>query len=319
VTAPYPSSAVERTRWIIERRGPRNAVSREQPHAYLLEEERTASGAIARVATLFLTNRECPWKCVMCDLWQNTTEQNTSPGQIPVQIHSGLQQLGPASVLKLYNSGSFFDPAAIPRNDWAAIAALSQPFDHLIVECHPRLIDAKILEFQSMLRCSLEIAMGLETAHPTALEALNKRITVHDYEKAARFLNEHEIAVRTFLLVNPPFVPRVQQTDWLQRSIELAFDAGSDVVSLIPLRAGNGAVEQLILQGLVQEPSLTELELAHEFGLALDRGRVFADTWDLERFARCEFCLQARHDRIHRMNLSQALEPAIHCPHCAHN
>jgi radical SAM enzyme (TIGR01210 family) len=319
VTAAYPSSAVERTRWILERRGPRNPLSREQPHACLLEEERTASGAIAKVATLFLTNRECPWKCAMCDLWRNTTRQTVVPGEIPAQIRRGLQQLGPASVLKLYNSGSFFDPAAIPRSDWPAIAALARPFDHLIVECHPRLVDSRVLEFQSMLPCSLEIAMGLETAHSAALEALNKRITLHDYEKAVSFLKEHKIAVRTFLLVNPPFVPLEQQSDWLHRSIELAFDAGSDVVSLIPLRAGNGAVERLIQQGLAQEPSLAELERAHDFGLGLDLGRVFADTWDLECFAHCEHCLPAHRHRIHRMNLSQAIEPAIHCSHCGSN
>ena len=319
MTAAYPSSASERTRWIIERRGPRNRLQPGRPYAHLIEQERTASGMIAEVATIFLTNRECPWKCIMCDLWRNTTEETAAPGEIPAQIRLALRELGSASVLKLYNSGSFFDPAAIPTNDWRVIALLCCGFEQLVVECHPRLVATRILEFQAMLPCSLEIAMGLETAHPVALELLNKRIAAADFQHAAAFLKEHQIGLRTFLLVHPPFVPKEEQLAWLKHSIDVAFDAGSDVVSLIPLRAGNGAVEALIREGLAEEPTLSELEFAQEISLGRARGRLFADTWDLQRFARCSHCLERRAARIHRMNLSQTIEPRILCSVCGGN
>ena len=316
MTAIYPSSATERTRWILNRRGPRNAVQSDRPYAYLQEQERLRSGAVADVATIFLTNRECPWKCLMCDLWQNTTTSGNAPGEIPEQIRFGLGQLRPGSVLKLYNSGSFFDPGAVPRGDWNEIAALCARFDHLIVECHPRLIDQRVLEFKGLLSCSLEIAMGLETAHPSALEALNKRITLDDFERAAAFLKQNDVQVRTFLLLHPPFVPKSEQFDWFTRSTRYAFDSGSDIVSLIPLRAGNGAIETLVRQDMANEPALGELETAEEFGIGLGRGRVFADTWDLARFSRCEYCLPARRERIHRMNLAQQIESPIRCSFC---
>jgi archaeosine synthase beta-subunit len=316
VTAAYPSSATERTRWILERREARNAVQSDRPYAHLIEQERLGSGAIADVATIFLTNRECPWKCVMCDLWQNTTTSPGAPGNIPEQIRFGLDQLPPASVLKLYNSGSFFDPGAIPRRDWKQIAALSERFDHLIVECHPRLIDRRILEFKALLSCSLEIAMGLETAHPSALEGLNKRFTLQEFERATAFLKQNDIQVRVFLLVHPPFIPKGEQLEWLTRSIRFPFDSGSDIVSLIPLRAGNGAIEELIGHGMAEEPTLRDLEAAQEFGVGFGRGRVFADTWNLARFSRCESCLSARRERIHRVNLAQEVEPPVRCSFC---
>jgi radical SAM enzyme (TIGR01210 family) len=316
VTAAYPSSAIERTRWILDRRGPRNAVLSDRPYAHLIEQERLGSGAIGDVATIFLTNRECPWKCVMCDLWQNTTISRGAPGNIPAQIQFALDQLAPASVLKLYNSGSFFDAGAIPRRDWKAIAALCNRFEHLIVECHPRLIDQRVLEFKELLSCSLEIALGLETAHPTALYALNKRFTLQHFQQAAAFLKQNGIEVRVFLLVHPPFVPKGEQFDWLTRSARFAFDSGSDVVSLIPLRAGNGAIEELIRHGMAEEPTLRELEAAQEFGVGFGRGRVFADTWDLARFSNCEYCLFLRRERIHRMNLAQEIQPPIRCSFC---
>ncbi len=43
-----------------------------RPYAFLSEDERSREGAIVPVNTIFLTNRECPWHCVMCDLWKNT-------------------------------------------------------------------------------------------------------------------------------------------------------------------------------------------------------------------------------------------------------
>src|SRR6185295_8847751 len=107
-----------------------------------------------------------------------------------------------------------------------------------------------------------EIAMGLETAHPEALQALNKRITTHDFKRAVAFLKQNDVQVRTFLLLHPPFVSRTEQGDWLGRSMKFAFDEGSDVASLIPLRTGNGAVEELIKLGLAEEPSLCDLEEA---------------------------------------------------------
>ncbi len=316
MTALYPSSASERTRWILERRGPRKAVQTDRPYAYFIEQERLRSGKIAEVATIFLTNRECPWKCAMCDLWRNTTVASVAPGEIPKQIRFALGQLGLASVLKLYNSGSFFDAGAIPREDWTEIADLCHGFEHLIVECHPALIDERVLEFKRMLTGSFEIAMGLETAHQGALEAMNKRITTHDFKRAAAFLKQNGIQLRTFLLVHPPFVPKNEQSDWLCRSTRFAFDAGSDVIGLIPLRAGNGAIEELIKLDLAEEPAFRELEGAQETGLALAHGRVFADTWDLKRFARCRECLPARAERIHRMNLTQRTEASIRCSFC---
>jgi hypothetical protein len=56
-----------------------------KPHAFFLEEERTASGDIASTATILLTNKECPWRCLMCDLWKNTLTYTVPAGAIAKQ------------------------------------------------------------------------------------------------------------------------------------------------------------------------------------------------------------------------------------------
>jgi radical SAM enzyme (TIGR01210 family) len=314
----YPATTGERNRWISERRGSRNQVSSDGAFSVIHEQERTIDGQIEDVLTVFLTNRECPWKCVMCDLWRNTTESPATPGAIPRQIEQAIEGAPESRILKLYNSGSFFDSGAIPREDWRAIANLCNNFDHLIVESHPLLINAAVLDFAALLNCSLEVAMGLETCHPRALDAINKRMRPEDFQRAASFLCENGISVRTFLLVNPPFIPNQEQPNWIGESLRFALDAGSSVISLIPARMGNGALDELARAGEFREPSLGELEDAHAYGLRLANGkhRVFADLWDLDRFSSCSHCAGARRERLHRMNLSQQIEPRVSCQHC---
>ena len=44
------------------------------------------SGKVAKSGVILLTNKECPWRCLMCDLWKNTVTTSTPPGSIPSQI-----------------------------------------------------------------------------------------------------------------------------------------------------------------------------------------------------------------------------------------
>src|SRR5207249_2829364 len=133
----------------------------------------------------------------------------------------------------------------------------------------------------------LEVAMGLETANPDALEQLHKGITVPEFQSASRWLSSRGIALRVFLLISPPFIAPDEQDAWLLRSIDVALSCGATVVSLVPTRPGNGALEALAAQGAFRPPELEDIErsveLAHARGLA---SRVFVDLWDLRRFAR---------------------------------
>jgi len=300
----------------VGQRGPKNAVDPSRPYSFLVEPERNADGSIAQVATIFLTNRECPWRCVMCDLWRNTSDQTVPGGAIPAQIDFALSRLEPASEIKLYNSGSFFDPAAIPVEDWPAIADRLRSFTRVIVECHPALVNERLLRFRDLLSGKLEIAMGLETANPEVLPQLNKRMSLDDFASAATFLHSHDIALRAFVLVFPPFQPQETRFEWSRRSVEFAFDCHATAVSLIPTRVGNGALDQLQAHGFFTSPSLHDLEQAFQEALSLRRRRVFADVWDLQQFSRCSHCLAARTQRLREMNMTQIFTPPIQCSHC---
>jgi archaeosine synthase beta-subunit len=341
----YPAAATARDRFVVERRGPREAHDPWRYQGVIVEDERAGDGSIARVATVLLTGRECPWRCVMCDLWRYTIEEDTPVGAIPAQVAAARIEAEAGSgsgrdrvsVMKLYNAGSFFDPRAVPESDYDDIAAQLAGLERVIVESHPALISARVGRFlDAIARLDaapprLEVAMGLETAHPEALERLHKRVTLERFAHAAADLRRRDVALRVFLLISPPFIPADEQDAWLLRSIDFAFDCGASVVSLVPTRPGNGAMEALRDEGQFRMPALDDIERSFAAAIARvrvsqvpgerergdggGRGRVFLDLWDLQRFAdhpdADESDFVARRERLRLMNIEQRVMPDV--------
>lgn len=298
---------------ILAARGPKVALDPRRPYAFFVEPECTAAGTVEDVATVFLTNRECPFRCLMCDLWKHTTDDPVPAGAIPEQIDYALSQLPAAQHIKLYNNGNFFDHKAIPPGDHPAIADRVGKFRTVIVENHPKLCGEECLQFRDRIAGDFEVAIGLETVHPTVLERLNKQMTLDDFSRAAEFLLRNGIRVRAFILLRPPFLSELEGYEWALRSMQYAFALGVECCSLIPTRGGNGIMEQLQNSMQFAPPQLSTLEAAHAAGLALRRGRVFVDLWNIEKLFDCQDCGPARADRLKTMNLTQQLSPEIHC------
>jgi uncharacterized Fe-S cluster-containing MiaB family protein len=214
----------------------------------------------------------------------------------------------------------------VPESDYESIAVTLAGIDRVIVESHPALIGSRVDRFLEALNgpdaaasasVQLEVAMGLETANPTALERLNKRMTVDAFGVAAAKLKGCGVALRVFLLISPPFVMPDEQEEWLLRSLDLAFSCGATVVSLVPTRSGNGAMEALAVEGSFRAPDLDGIERSVESALTrAHEGRIFVDLWDLRRFAQCPYCFDARRARLHTINLHQYSIPLPSCPHC---
>jgi radical SAM enzyme (TIGR01210 family) len=321
------SRSAERAAW----KAHREALDFWRAQGCFVERERNEHGTVVEVATILLTNRDCPWRCVFCDLWKNTTLQTVPSGAIPAQIDSSLGELhqqgafnpsagtGPhGRQIKLYNAGSFFDPKSIPPEDFPAIAHRVRSFDRVIVECHPSLVGESAVRFRERIQpAQFEVAMGLEVADDALLRKLNKRMTTEGFRRAAGFLRAHGIDVRAFIIIKPPFVRDEEEAVRLAgRSIEFAFACGANVAVVIPARHGSAELEALAAAGVFAPPSLSTLEAVLEQGIALGAGRVFADLWDVERLHACPRCVSARIARLRSMSLMQAVPQAIECDAC---
>jgi archaeosine synthase beta-subunit len=300
--------------FVLSHRATKSPLNPLRAYASLWEEERDSAGALASTAVVFLTNRECPFRCVMCDLWVNTLDETVPGGAIASQIRTALADLPPARQIKLYNAGSFFDPAAIPPDDDEEIAGTVAGFERVIVESHPAFLMGayreRCVRFRDLISGRLEVAIGLETAHPDVLARLNKKMTTDMFRRAADFLREQDIALRVFIWLSPPFMPAGEAVDWACRSLDFAAECGADISTVIPTRGGNGAMEAI--GGSFRPPSLRDLEAAVEYGVSTGGMRVFADLWNVERFYDC-VCSGQRAARLAVMNREQRLPPRVVC------
>lgn len=300
-------------KWILDKRGVKNTVNPHEPFEFLVEQERMPDGNIEDVATIFLTNKECPFRCLMCDLWKNTIDEQLSIGLIPQQIEFALERLPTVKHIKLYNSGNFFDPKAIPLKDYDAIIQLLNGFETVLVENHPKLTNQNVVDFRDKLKTKLQVALGLETVHPQVLPKLNKQMTLDDFGDSIKFLEEHDILSRAFILLRPPFLNESEGIIWAKKSMDFAFDVGVECCVVIPTRTGNGAMDELEKAGLFHVPKIHSLEEVLEYGISLQKGRVFVDLWDLEYFSDCDVCLDDRRRRLNRMNVEQIVYSPIQC------
>ena len=186
-------------------------------------------------------------------------------------------------------------------------------FETVIVESHPRLINEKCLIFRDMLKPDLQIALGLETVHPDVLKRLNKQMTLEDFSNSISYLTLHGILSRAFILLKPPFLSESEGIYLAERSLDFAFRIGVESCTVIPVRAGNGAMDLLFEKGYFAPPDIHSLEKVLEYGIGLNAGRVFVDVWDLGLFSICQKCIDKRTNRLIEMNLNQKISAPAKC------
>jgi radical SAM enzyme (TIGR01210 family) len=251
-------------------------------------------------------------------LWRWTIDGPTPPGALTSQLESVLQAVDGAvpDRLKIYNASNFFDQRAVPSEDVLGIVRLASPFAAVTVESHANTIGPRTLAFARQIRGRLEVAVGLETIHPVAIAHLNKRLDLAQFDSAAHLLRESGVDLRVFVLLGAPHIPAEESVAWTVRTVEYAVERGASVVSIIPIRGGNGEMERLQKLGLFTPPTLPQLEEALEASLKFASAVVTADLWDVALLPGCEDCRSERIARLRRVNLTGRAEQPISCLKC---
>lgn len=308
-------------------RGPRANVATDVPQGVWDEQETASPGVAVSTRVMLLSGGECRFTCSMCDLWKHTLPTPTPPGILPQQIRHGLAHPAmsgePPRWIKLYNGSNFFDQRSVPREDLPEIASLVASCERVIVENHPRLCSDAVPRFRDLLGGRLEVAMGLETAHPQALAALNKQMTLDDMATACETLAAWDVDTRAFVLLGVPGIAPDEAVAWCLQSVAFARECGIRHVSIVPLRGGNGWVDRLLASGPLRLPTASDLESVAKAALpkspeeaAVMETVVTVDLWDFPTLTgSCRTCQPVRQARLAAMNLAQRRlpHPALAC------
>jgi len=161
-------------------------------------------------------------------------------------------------VVKIYTSGSFFDPIEVPESvriqilDGLAAAGVEK----LVIESRPEYVTLERVE-DSVARIRTEVAMGLETASDLVRnQSICKGFSFEDFRVAAKTVHLGGGSVKTYLLLKPPFLSEGVAISDALRSARDATPC-SEVLSLNLANIQRGTLmERMWIQGDYRPPWL---------------------------------------------------------------
>jgi len=211
---------------------------------------------------LFLKSGKCAWgKCIFCGygkIYGNEPTFENLKKEFDKFFDSLLRE-EKVEWIKIFGSGSFLDENQIPKkareyfiNSCIKIAERIK-LRRVTIESRPEFVTKeKVLEFMRKFKprnIELDIAIGLEVADDKLLKKLRKGFSLKDYENATKIIHECGAKVRTYLLVNIPFLSKKEMIKKLEQSVEYALKFSDSVVLINLLPHKNSELFDLWLKG----------------------------------------------------------------------
>ena len=136
-------------------------------------------------------------------------------------------------LVKIYTSGSFFDPVEVPEPVRTSIleGLAAAGVEKLVVESRPEYVSEELVE-ESVARIRTEVGIGLETSSDLVREhSIQKGFSFQEFREAAEIVHKVGGSVKTYLLLKPPFLSEgVAISDAIRSSRDAA--PFSDLLSL---------------------------------------------------------------------------------------
>lgn len=240
----------------------RNSISRSEKTEYVTTytEKEFFEGKTREERVLILRTRGCSWSyhsgCSMCGYWDDTNP-DIGREELSRQVDAFLKEFPRGDVLKIFTSGSFFDPVEVDGSiQLPVIEKVLGGYNFLIVESRPEYI-AKVAKELNKFSGRLQVAIGLESTDSEILKhSVNKDYDFDDFKMAAGLLHESGISVRTYLLLKPPYLTESMAiSDTIKSAKELADFC--EFISINPMNIQRGTlVEKLYKEGNYRPPWL---------------------------------------------------------------
>jgi radical SAM enzyme (TIGR01210 family) len=208
--------------------------------------------------------------CTMCGYNNDSAGEPVMPEAIIAQFEAALSkhdrdvQAATDVVVKIFNSGSFFDEQEIPAATQEALlkrVAAMPNVTEVAVESRPEYIDAAAAKrFKACLRHDQlgEVGIGLETWDDVVRsDYINKGFTRDQFLEAHDVLHTAGIGTKVYLLLKPPFLDEHAALDDAVSSVEHVLALGVSTISINPVAIhAHTITEQLWERGLYRPPWL---------------------------------------------------------------
>ncbi len=268
--------------------------------------------------SVIFRTRGCYWAyasgCSMCG-YHTDTNPNIDKKDLEDQLQEALSEYDGEKIVKIYTSGSFLDEKELEQS-MAVDILESFEAEKTVIESRPGFIDLKKVKHYSKKVDGLEVAIGLESADDFVLKnCINKGFTFDNYDKKVRLISEL-VSIRTYLLLNPPFLLEREAIEDVKKSVEKIKDL-TDVVSINPVNVQSGSlVEKLWWRKNYRPPWLWSIiEVLKD----MDDPIVFISKAGMgsKRGAHnCGECDDLIKDMIHNFNLTQDRSLLSSVPDC---
>lgn len=184
-------------------------------------EKDVLDGTIVDAYVIILRTRGCSWAlssgCTMCGYFNDSMFSEVTEEDFLAQFEAALQGYKQEKIVKLFTSGSFLDPSEVPQTiQQKILGSLAQQAEKISVESRPEYITEKHLTdiHKTVVPKTFEIGIGLETTNDLVRQkAINKGFTFQQYIKAAGLLRKHQMKVKTYVLMKPPFLTEKESLD----------------------------------------------------------------------------------------------------------
>ncbi|MBO4798931.1 MAG: archaeosine biosynthesis radical SAM protein RaSEA [Candidatus Methanomethylophilaceae archaeon] len=230
-----------------------------EPEA-LWKEDDMAGGQKVRAMVVILRTNGCCWVrhggCTMCG-YREASLNNVTVKDLESQLEAALSRYSGEPFVKIYTSGSFLDDNEIPAPFRKKVYEAFSGCSRLLFESRPEFITEETVK---ELPPNVTVALGLESSDPEVLEkSVHKGFAPEDIRRAGTLLKSHNIGVRTYLLLKPPFLTESAAIEDAVSSALFA-DGFSDEISVNPLNVQHGTmVERLWKKGEFRPPWIWSL------------------------------------------------------------
>jgi radical SAM enzyme (TIGR01210 family) len=155
-------------------------------------------------------------------------------------------------ILKIFNSGSFFDDSEVPQqvrtHIYEKISKIPK-ITEFIVESRPEFITYENLTNLNKLLPEkyTEIGIGLESVDDHIRNTyIHKGLSYKDFLHAVKLCHDNDIGVKAYLLFKPPFLNEQAAIDDCISSIQTLIDLNIETISINPCNVQKGSFAEYL-------------------------------------------------------------------------